>query len=75
MKTLRRYAAEISLTARLAWNKVKEKVPMWIAWHLPRRVVMWSYVRVAAHATTGKYGNTNPTNLGMMEALKRWDDR
>jgi hypothetical protein len=45
----------------------------WIAWHLPRKLVMWCYVRVGAHATTGAYGDTVVPDLGMMEALRRWD--
>jgi hypothetical protein len=61
----------------IAWryeiDKRKEKVIMWIAWRLPRRVVMWSYIRVGAHATQGEYGNTIVTELSMMDALKRWD--
>lgn len=45
---------------------------MWVAWHLPRRLVMWCYVRVGAHATTGQYSATVVPDLPMMEALKRW---
>lgn len=56
-------------------GKHAERVLLWVVWHLPRRVVRWSYIRVAAHATTGKYGNTVVPELGMMEALTRWDDR
>jgi hypothetical protein len=54
-------------------NTWPDKFTSWLAWHLPRFLVKWCYVRVAAHATTGRYGNTNPDRLGMMEALKRWD--
>ena len=54
-------------------DKFIEKVTLWVAWHLPRRLVMWCYFRVAAHATGGKYGNTNPCDLNIMEAIKRWD--
>jgi hypothetical protein len=45
-----------------------------IAWHLPRRLIMWCYIRVAAHATTGEYSGTVVPDLTMMEALKRWPD-
>jgi len=44
----------------------------WIVWRLPKRFVMWSYIRVVAHATTGEYGNTIVTDLTAMDALKRW---
>lgn len=50
----------------------KDKLAMWIAWRLPRRLVMWCYIRVGAHATTGQYGNESPTEVNMMEALQRW---
>lgn len=52
----------------------REAAVMWVAWHLPRRLVMWCWYRVGAHATTGEYGNTNPSELLMMDAIKRWDD-
>lgn len=46
-----------------------------IAWHLPHRLVMWCYFRVAAHAITGKYEkNTVVSELTMMDAIKRWDE-
>lgn len=56
-------------TAKHTWP---DKITLWIAWHLPRFLVKWCYVRVAAHATTGRYGNANPDELSIMEALKRW---
>ncbi len=59
---------------RYEWRKLKERVLMWIAWHLPRSLVKWCYVRVGAHATTGKHGHTVVPDLSMMDALKRWDD-
>jgi hypothetical protein len=58
--------------ARERWT---EKAAMAIAWRLPRRVVMWCYVRVGAHATTGRYGSTLVPEVTMMDALGRWDDR
>ena len=46
----------------------------WVAWHLPKGLITWCYVRVGAHATTGEYGDTVVPELGMMDALKRWTD-
>lgn len=51
----------------------RQAVPRKIAWWLPRSVVMWAYIRVGAHATTGQHANTIVPELGMMEALERWD--
>lgn len=50
----------------------REAVVRWIAWHLPKNLVMWCYIRVGAHATTGTHQNTVVPELGMMEALERW---
>jgi hypothetical protein len=55
--------------------KTRDKFSMWVAWHLPHRVVMWAAIRVAAYATTGKYGNTVVPELTAMDAVQRWDDR
>lgn len=62
-----------SLTrAQLA--KGREAVYRWISVRLPRELVMWCCLRVAAHATTGKYSKTVVPELTMMDAVKRWDD-
>ena len=53
--------------------KRRDKILMWIAWRLPRRFIMWCYIRVAAHATTGEHANTLVCELGMMDALGRWE--
>lgn len=55
-------------------RKSSEMVLRAIAWALPRKIVMWAYIRVVAHATTGKYGNTIVPELSAMDALKRWDE-
>jgi hypothetical protein len=62
------------LTRNHEVRKLRERVLLWIVWRLPKEVIMWAYVRVAEHATTGKYGDTEVPELTMMDALKRWDD-
>lgn len=54
-------------------ERTMDRMLMWIAWRLPKRLVMWSYIRVGAHATQGQYSNTVVPELGMMEALGRWN--
>lgn len=54
-------------------ERFAEGVSKKTAWLLPKRVVMWAYIRVGAHATTGQYGNTIVPELGMMDALERWE--
>jgi len=49
-----------------------DKLCQWVAWKLPRRIAMWTYVRVAASATVGKYENTIVPELTVLEALQRW---
>lgn len=57
---------------RYEWRKQKENVMLWVAWHTPKWLAYWCAIRVMAHATTGKYGDTNPTTEPMMTALERW---
>jgi hypothetical protein len=51
---------------------MKDKILMWIAWKLPRRLVMWCACRVIANATTGIYANQVVPELKAMDALQRW---
>lgn len=55
-------------------EKAVLKLQMWVAWHLPKGVVMWCSVRLMAHATQGKYGSTVVPSLTAMDALKRWEE-
>lgn len=50
----------------------REKVVVWLAWHLPRSLVYWAAVRVVAHATTGRYGNEVVPAVVCVDALQRW---
>ena len=49
-----------------------DKICMFIAWHLPRRLIMWCAMRLGAHATTGKYETQIVPELNFMDALDRW---
>lgn len=55
-------------------KKLKEKLQRKIVWSLPRSIVMWAYIRVVAHATTGRWSRQVVPELGALEALDRWDD-
>jgi len=46
----------------------------WVAWRLPRRLVMWAALRVVAYATQGDYSDTVVPDLTAMDALKRWNE-
>jgi hypothetical protein len=51
----------------------RERLCMFIAWRLPKRVVLWGAIRLIAHATTGKYSSTVAPDLTAMDALRRWE--
>lgn len=53
-------------------SKIYERFWLWLAWKLPRTLVMWASIRLIAHATTGEYGSTIVPELSAMDALKRW---
>ena len=54
----------------------KERIITWIAWHLPRSVAYWAYVRVAtAGDEPGVPYGLNPVDQRVDEPLKRWAAR
>lgn len=55
-------------------SRPSEQLLLWFVGKLPRKLVMRCYCRVGAHATTGRFGNTDTTEITMIEALKRWDE-
>ena len=54
---------------------MSEKIWIWIAWRLPRELVMWCAVRLGAHATQGQWSNQEVPALSFMDALQRWDKK
>lgn len=49
-----------------------EKLLLWFVDLLPKEIVYRATIRLWAHATTGRWGNTEVTSLSIDEALKRW---
>jgi hypothetical protein len=49
-----------------------ERITIWLAWHMPKRIAYWCTIRVASNATTGKYSDQVVPDLKVMEALARW---
>lgn len=66
-------ALRLRLDLRYRWNRWCEKMVMGFVWALPRRVVMWAFMRVMAHATQGPWGNEHPDDVTWGMALKRWE--
>jgi hypothetical protein len=52
------------------------EIDMWV--HiiscLPKKALYFSFMNVLAHATTGKYSNTNVDELTAIEAIKRFSE-
>ncbi len=46
----------------------------WIAWHLPKKLICWCFIRVVVFSTTNKYSKTVLPELTAMDAIKRWDE-
>lgn len=44
-----------------------------LAFRLPHTLVMWCLVRVAAHATTGRWSKTSPDDLTYTLMYDRWE--
>jgi hypothetical protein len=53
-------------------EKTAERIAIWIAWILPRRIAYWTAIRVGTHATTGKYSDQVVPELTFTDALRRW---
>lgn len=45
---------------------------LWIAYKLPRRLVMWCAVRVINHACVGEHEHQVVPDLAALDALERW---
>jgi hypothetical protein len=54
-------------------ERLSTRIAQWVAWKLPHRVVLWAMIRVAAHATTGKWGHVCPSDLTYADMHDRWD--
>jgi len=63
------------LRIELNAEPLREKIAREIAWLLPPRIVMWCFIRVAAHATQGPYGTDHVDDLRFSEFLKRWENQ
>jgi len=50
-----------------------DKIWMWVAWRLPKRLVYWATIRLMTHATVKEWSDESVTELNAMDALGRWD--
>lgn len=54
-------------------SKRYEMFMHWLAAHLPRQLIYFASIQLIAHATTGKHSSTDPHDLNVVDALKRWE--
>ena len=54
-------------------HKNLDRFAKWLAWKLPRRLVLWAAVRLIANATQGAYSDQIVPDLTAMDALDRWE--
>lgn len=54
-------------------QKMRERLLLWVAWHMPREIVYWCFIRLAAHATTGEFADREVPEVTCIEALTRWE--
>jgi hypothetical protein len=59
--------------AALLSQRNREKVWLWAAYRMPKKLVYWCCIRAIAHATTGQYGTTIVDQISPMDILKRWE--
>jgi hypothetical protein len=53
---------------------MSEKIWMWLAWRLPRRLVYWCAIRLGSYGTR-IYREQEVPALLFMDALQRWDKK
>jgi len=52
-----------------------EKIIIWLAWKMPRKLAYWCAVRVMANATVGQYSSQVVPELLALDGLKRWEEK
>jgi hypothetical protein len=55
------------------WHTRAERLLIWVIWHLPKILVRWAFIRVVSEVCTGSWGIQPLSQIGVVEALKRWD--
>jgi hypothetical protein len=56
---------------KMWWYRQRQEILWFIAKNMPKSIRYWCVVFACSQATTGKYGNTVPDELSIMEMLKR----
>jgi hypothetical protein len=56
-------------------NQQKDNFWLWLARHMPKKLVYWCAIVLMAHATTGENSNVETSTLTCIDALKSWERR
>lgn len=72
MSNLKEAMLDLRFTYRYEKDKLIERFWMWLAWKLPRPLVLWAAARLMSSATVGEYSNTVVPELTCIDALNRW---
>ena len=51
----------------------REKMLRAFVWKLPKEIIAWAVVRATAHATSGRWSHTSPSDLDPLDILNRWN--
>lgn len=52
-----------------------DKILVWLAWRLPRKIVYFAAIRLMSSATVGKYADSALSKLLAEDALRQWNDK
>lgn len=69
---LKEMAMDLNFSYRWEKSRIIEKLWTWLAWKLPKPLVLWATIRLMASATTGEYSATVVPEFTCVDALKRW---
>lgn len=54
------------------WYRAKERLAMFVAWHvLPHEVRKWVVIRAHADASSGQYGHLHPDDVTAFQLTER----
>lgn len=72
MSRLKETMLDLRFTYRYEKSKLIENFWRWLAWKLPRPLVLWAAARLMSSATVGEYSDTVVPELTCIDALNRW---
>ncbi len=58
---------------RYGLNHIEEKLWLWLARHMPRRLRYWATIVTGAEASQGQWSNQEVPAMLFMDAVKRTD--